>query len=265
MLTLGIATVDSDLDGSHRATGGEGYTSSGPGTTGLGPGTHHTTSGPHNSDTLNKIDPRVDSDRDGSRNLGAATYGPGALHGSTHDTGYSGSTSAGTHHTTSGPHNSDTLNKIDPRVDSDRDGSRNLGATTYGPGALHGNTHDTGYSGSTSAGLHGSGVDPRVDSDRDHRATGTYGTTGGILGSGTHGGPGVTTAGTTHGTKYGTSHGTNTGTTHGVGHTGPARHTAGPHKSDVLNKLDPRVDSDLDGSKTVGGNETFDSSGTHYA
>jgi hypothetical protein len=28
-------------------------------------------------------------------------------------------------------------------------------------------------------------------------------------------------------------------------------------RSDVLNKLDPRVDSDLDGSKTVGGNATY--------
>jgi hypothetical protein len=36
-----------------------------------------------------------------------------------------------------------------------------------------------------------------------------------------------------------------------------APNTAGPHKSDLLNKLDPRVDSDLDGSKTIGGDKTF--------
>ena len=30
--------------------------------------------------------------------------------------------------------------------------------------------------------------------------------------------------------------------------------TAGPHDSSLLNKLDPRVDSDRDGSKTMGGN-----------
>ncbi|KAI9815205.1 MAG: hypothetical protein M1832_005540 [Thelocarpon impressellum] len=35
--------------------------------------------------------------------------------------------------------------------------------------------------------------------------------------------------------------------------TGPASSTAGPHKSNILNKMDPRVDSDLDGSKTTGG------------
>lgn len=33
---------------------------------------------------------------------------------------------------------------------------------------------------------------------------------------------------------------------------GPAPTTAGPHHSDTLNKLDPRVDSDMDGSRTFG-------------
>lgn len=33
---------------------------------------------------------------------------------------------------------------------------------------------------------------------------------------------------------------------------GPASSTAGPHKHNILNRLDPRIDSDLDGSKTVG-------------
>ena len=37
---------------------------------------------------------------------------------------------------------------------------------------------------------------------------------------------------------------------------GTARNTAGPHDSDLANKLDPRVDSDLDGSTTIGGNRT---------
>jgi hypothetical protein len=43
-----------------------------------------------------------------------------------------------------------------------------------------------------------------------------------------------------------------------------APNTAGPHKSDLLNKLDPRVDSDLDGSKTYGGDKTHATSGTRY-
>ena len=36
-----------------------------------------------------------------------------------------------------------------------------------------------------------------------------------------------------------------------------ANKTAGPHGSDLLNKLDPRVDSNLDGSKKVGGDRTY--------
>ncbi|KAK1995760.1 hypothetical protein LX36DRAFT_682870 [Colletotrichum falcatum] len=119
-------------------------------------------------------------------------------------------------------------------------------------------------------------VDPRVDSDRDHRGapgsglTGTHGTTGSGL-TGSHG----TTTGThsTHGNSSLTGN-PSTGATGGVsnthnaaGHvgsavagthgTGPAPNTAGPHKSDAMNKADPRVDSDLDGSKTVGGNKTY--------
>ena len=39
--------------------------------------------------------------------------------------------------------------------------------------------------------------------------------------------------------------------------TNPLRSSAGPHKSDMMNKVDPRVDSNLDGSKTVGGNKTY--------
>lgn len=38
--------------------------------------------------------------------------------------------------------------------------------------------------------------------------------------------------------------------------------TAGPHSSNIGNKLDPRVDSDLDGSRTVG--NTTGSTGTGY-
>ena len=54
----------------------------------------------------------------------------------------------------------------------------------------------------------------------------------------------------THGT-HNTAHGL-----HSSG-PGPAHNTAGPHSSDMANKLDPRVDSDLDGSKTLGQNKTY--------
>lgn len=132
---------------------------------------------------------------------------------------------------TAGPHSSDMANKLDPRVDSDLDGSRNLGAR-----------HADNF-GSTTAGPHSSNVanalDPRVDSDLDgSRNLGAYGTTG-------------TTA---PGGGYAAA---------GLASTGPAPHTAGPHKSDLMNKLDPRVDSDLDGSKTIGGDKSHTAS-TRY-
>lgn len=96
-------------DHSHHGEGrGVGAGAMGAGMTGS-----HTTSGPHSSDMANKVDPRVDSDRDGShRGMGAGT----------------GMT--GTSHTTAGPHSSDAANKLDPRVDSDRSGGHRTGEST---------------------------------------------------------------------------------------------------------------------------------------
>lgn len=52
------------------------------------------------------------------------------------------------------------------------------------------------------------------------------------------------TSGGAHGTGLTTT--SSTGATYsGTGGT----HTAGPHKSDLMNKMDPRVDSDADGSR----------------
>lgn len=83
----------------------------------------------------------------------------GALGGSHHQSG-----------TTSGPHSSNLENKLDPRVDSDRDGSRNLGAASsgqYGSGST-----GTGYGSGTTGSGYGSG---------------TTGTAGSGYGSGTTG------------------------------------------------------------------------------
>lgn len=239
-------------------------------------GTSEGVAGPHGSRVANAADPRVDSDLDNSRTAGAS-------HANTSHTtgGYTGTGTGviGNNHsssTTAGPHSSNVANKLDPRVDSDRDGSRNLGAasgttgthtgttgsgltgthgttgthsgsgltgshgTTGGLGGTHaGNTTGThtgttgGLSHSTNAGPHNSNAlnkaDPRVDSDLDGRGNRHGASTGGILGaSGSHATPG----------------------------SGTAQNTAGPHNSDMLNKVDPRVDSDRDGSKTYGGNKT---------
>ncbi|KAN0108731.1 hypothetical protein V8E51_008473 [Hyaloscypha variabilis] len=212
--------------------------------------THHNnngvpegTAGPHSSRVANAADPRIDSDLDNSRHhgtTGTTTHGTtGGLTGTgVGATGTTGSTNAG-------PHSSNIANKLDPTVDSDLDGSRNLGAastqrtagysgTTTGNHAHHNTGTTGGISSSTNAGPHDSNlankIDPRVDSDLSstgnrHGAS----TNGGLFGSsGTHATPG----------------------------SGTAQNTAGPHNSDTLNKLDPRVDSDLSGGKTYGGNAT---------
>lgn len=231
-----------DSDNSRYAGGNSGVTG---GYTGAGTGIHNTSgstnAGPHSSNLANKADPRIDSDRDGSGGYGTTGHSTTGAYGTTgHSTtgayGTSGSGNA------AGPHNSNVANKLDPRVDSDLDGSRNLGAaggnTGYSGSHLGNNSGGhTGFTGgvshSTNAGPHDSNlankVDPRVDSDLDGKGNRHGAATGGILGaSGSH-----ATAGS-----------------------GTAQNTAGPHNSDMLNKVDPRVDSDRDGSKTYGGNQT---------
>ncbi|KFZ02394.1 hypothetical protein V500_00234 [Pseudogymnoascus sp. VKM F-4518 (FW-2643)] len=113
---------------------------------------------------------------------------------------------------------------VDPRVDSATFGSNTTtGYVNTGTGL---NTVP-GY-GSTTAGPHDSNiankVDPRVDS-----TTGAH-----TIGSNTGAGYG---AGATYGT------GGQTGFPGGLSQST----NAGPHDSNVANKIDPRVDSDLDG------------------
>ena len=101
----------------------------------------------------------------------------GTLGGSsTGHTGHHGSS------TTSGPHTSNMENKLDPRVDSDRDGSRNLGATGTGigtgtgtggygsgtgigaPGGAYGSgTKGTGYDNTSTAGAKKPGLMDRLN------------------------------------------------------------------------------------------------------
>ncbi|KAL8655666.1 MAG: hypothetical protein Q9226_002953 [Calogaya cf. arnoldii] len=121
------------FEGEPRAVGGAlGGSSTGSGMTG-----HHgnTTSGPHGSNMGNKMDPRVDSDRDGSRNMGARddrgygsnTTGTGSGYGS----GQTGSSSHAP--VTSGYGNNNTgttgkkpglMDKLNPMKDTDGDGKK---------------------------------------------------------------------------------------------------------------------------------------------
>lgn len=232
--------TDSVVD-SSRGTAGSGLTGSGTGHHG-----HHgqhggvggkvddlVHGGEHHTETANRLDPHVAGGRGPIEH--ATVQGSGSGLGSSTTGGY------GSSNTTAGPHSSNLANKADPRVDSDRDGSRGYGSST-GTGAYG--------SSNTTAGPHSSNLDnkadPRVDSDLDgsrgYGSSNTMGTTGGYGSStGTHG-----TTGTTGG------YGSNTGIGYGdnkTSSTGTGSTTAGPHKSDMMNKLDPRVDSDLDGSK----------------
>jgi hypothetical protein len=242
--------------------------------------------GPHSSHMANKADPRVDSDRYGAAGntagaggVGAGQYGSntshtgthgtsGGLMGSSHNThgtaGGLGQSHATSHGDPSGPHSSSLANKLDPTVDTKSYGTANpatghYSGNTHGTtGGLTGSHGTTGYSDPT--GPHKSHManqaDPRVDSDRYGAAGNTSGAGG--YGAGQYGSTGSGLTGG-HGTHTGT---TGSGLTGTHGHTGTvgsgnSNTTAGPHNSDMLNKIDPRVDSDLDGSKTYGGNQTY--------
>ena len=134
------------FEGEPRAVGGAlgGSTS---GVSGITTGSHSSTSGPHSSNLGNKADPRVDSDRDGSRGYGSST-----------GTGYgSGTTGSGYGSGGAGPHSSSSENKLDPRVDSD--GSRGYGSGSTGTGTGTTGTHKK-------PGLMDK-LNPMKDSDRD--------------------------------------------------------------------------------------------------
>ncbi|CAD6444616.1 c35ffaaa-2ff1-4a99-b2e5-0b1ffdf6cf99 [Sclerotinia trifoliorum] len=273
----------------HSTTGTTGTTGTtttgGAARTGHAEGSH----GPHSSSMANAADPRVDSDLDGNRlpnktsggyGTQDAGYGTTGTHTGSHTGTHTGThtgahtgTYSGTHTGTHipgtsntghaegshGPHSSSLANAADPRVDSDLDGNRIPNKTSsgygtqdaYGSGVGSTGTHHhqgttagntvggTGFSGgishSTNAGPHDSNLanaaDPRVDSD-------------------------LSSTGNRHGASTGHSAFGVSGS-HATPGSGTAQNTAGPHNSDLLNKADPRVDADLDGSKTFGGNKTY--------
>lgn len=219
--------VDSDLDGSRTA-----------GNAGLGSGTGHTASSTNQgsfgrdatlasgagagtgmpSGTKTGSDVTSGTRTGTGMTSGTSGYVPDSWshdhgrHGHTYEgdpceTGESAPTGA-LH--TSGPHVTDTANRLDPRVGAD-------GTTTGSTGHHHG--HHGGEATLAGAGA-GAGAGA-YESSRDTPSSTASGTTGGTTGSG-----------------LGSS------TTDVIG-TSSAGKTAGPHKSDLLNKLDPRVDSDL--------------------
>ncbi|KAK4184292.1 hypothetical protein QBC35DRAFT_506274 [Podospora australis] len=182
-----------------------------------------TTAGHHKHDFMNKLDPSVNSTQDKAplqNNIPEGTYGP---------------------------HSSRIANALDPRVDSDLDRNRGMdhrtghplagnpphvsGGPTAMPPTMHGAVPEGTYGPHSSRAANA--LDPRVDSDRDRG----YNTTG--------------MTGPSSSTRH-------TGGVGGVANShlpGPAPNTAGPHRSDLLNKLDPAVDS-------KGGYQSTGTSGT---
>jgi len=222
--------------------------------------------GPHSSSIANRLDPRVDSTT-GTSNTGMGYGSNTATTGTTAGMGTAGA----------GPHSSSLANKLDPRIDSTT-GTSNVGTGysanpgntggaygTTGTG-MTGNTANGGYGGGQTAGPHSSNLmnklDPRVDSTTGASNvnsgygtnTGTTGTTGAGYGS-----TGTTGAG--YGNTGTTGSGMTGNTTSGYG-TSASGKTVGPHRSDLLNKLDPRVDSTGTGNAGrvdgATGKDTFD-------
>ena len=248
--------IDSDLDGSRGLGGSSSGVDPGIGS-GIGSsmGSSNTT-GPHSSNLANKADPRVDSDLSGKAppsNTGygstASGVGSGMGYGPEswrHDHGAHGHTYEGdpcSHeeaarsgpHFIPGPHVTDTANLLDPHVNS---GSNITGAMTSPSG-------DSGTA--------------NIRSRANPSTSSGVGNTGDTTSSSSGGGPGLSDTSTATGPSA-THHGRDAPFASGTGNAGlrahesnrdqpgssmgPAPTTAGPHKSDILNKLDPHVDSD---------------------
>ncbi|KAK2736167.1 hypothetical protein FQN55_001766 [Onygenales sp. PD_40] len=236
-------------------------TSTHPESSGYGHGTHATgpsqgsmatggagTGPQHSSNVANKLDPRVNS------------QGLGAPHGAA--TSGSHTTTVGdTYDSNTGPqHSSNFANKLDPRTTGSHGTTGYIGTTggvgsQYNSGEIDPNGGNAPFRGSalggvpphgghfapTAGGAAGTGMGGPSDNPFPHKGSQQHGSAG---------------SGYTHPSTSGVGAGSTVGS-------GMASRTAGPHDSNLANKLDPRVDSDLDGSRTVGGNATTNSGRAH--
>lgn len=126
---------------------------------------HSSTMGPHKSNLLNKLDPRVDSDSDGSRTFGSVPVS-GASHGQT-----TGPTRDG--------HNTIGRESDYSRIQSGTGAGVAAGAGALGAGLhSHGPGHETGYGGA--AGPHASNLVNPLDS---HGGSFTHQQPGGVVGT----------------------------------------------------------------------------------
>lgn len=85
------------------------------------------TVGPHSSNLMNRVDPTVDSQTDYTTNTGRNNAGYGGHVGGATTTANDGFAN-NPNSTNAGPHSSNLMNKLDPRVDSDTGYATNAGA-----------------------------------------------------------------------------------------------------------------------------------------
>ncbi|KAL8779805.1 MAG: hypothetical protein Q9213_006763 [Squamulea squamosa] len=210
-----------------------------------------TTSGPRSSDLANKADPRIDSDRDGSRGVGTTTglgSGTGAMPSTSHQGDLSGSGLGDAPGSQTGVATGAATGVPLPKGygpeswthDHGKHGHEYVGDPCENeppaPGAVHftsgphsldtTNRLDPHVGGGAAGGLEHTTVDSASGTGDRHTGSGGLATGVGI--------------GTTGVGSYESTRGTPSAST-----TQSAGTTAGPHKSDLLNKADPRVDSDL--------------------
>lgn len=202
-----------------------------------------------------------------------------------------------------GPHATDTANRLDPHVSggSGSMGTSSGGTGTLGLGSGHGNSTApySNPSGATTGQSSGRGYDSTSGSEIGGAAAPVHGSSGPTTRTSTGSGLGQTGGsgfGSSTSPTYDSSTTSSTGRHHHndrdiasaggagaadlrayegdrhnergqvpavSGSTGPAPTTAGPHKSDLLNKLDPRVDSDLSKQKSTTGDVSSSSTGPH--
>ncbi|PTB42481.1 hypothetical protein M441DRAFT_57224 [Trichoderma asperellum CBS 433.97] len=186
------------------------------------PGPAPFTAGPHRHDVLNKLDPTVDSGTGGMQVLTGSHHnaGMGGVPGQAPVQGRAGGVMG-----SNNPYHGG--NVADPTLPNA--GNYYTMGTNVVPGsnAAPRNVPEGTYGPHTSRVANA--ADPRVDSDADHRRR---------VGLGTGAGSGAAARG-----GVGAGSGGNSRPIFPPGVGGPAPTTAGPHRHDVLNKLDPTVDS----------------------
>ncbi|KAI9760468.1 MAG: hypothetical protein M4579_001662 [Chaenotheca gracillima] len=233
--------------------------------------TSSTTGGPHTSNVANRADPRVDSDRDGSRNVGLAstTAGQTASNETTRKPVASGTTqpqysntspttdtnkplprtpATGTAGTTQTTNPSSTAGYGQSGYGQSGQGQSGYGQTGYGQSTTDPTTSNTtsnlGRDATlgTAAGV-GAGAAAHHHNQQQQNQEAYPPRTQGD-GSGSVGPSSTTTARTFPLASGSASYGSQPQTSN--------TSSAGPHSSGMANRADPRVDSDLDGSRNAG-------------